>query len=113
MIKSFVFSIANYRLVSYNFISYIRRIMPILKNAKKALRVSEHKAAINRQIKSKAKNAVDAMKKSPSQAGLTLVFRAVDRAVKNNIFHKNKGARLKSKLSKLLPVPKKTKVVKA
>jgi small subunit ribosomal protein S20 len=76
--------------------------MPILKNAKKALRVSKRKNIVNGRIKSRMKTAVDKVKKSPSQVNLALAFSAIDRAVKKNILHKNKAARLKSGLSKKL-----------
>ena len=76
--------------------------MPILKNAQKALRVSKRKAVFNRRSKSRMKTAIDRVKKTPSKINLALAFSAVDRAVKKNIIHKNKAARMKSKISKLL-----------
>lgn len=76
--------------------------MPILKNAKKALRVSKRKTIFNRRSKSRMKTAMDRVKKTPNQANLALAFSAIDRAVKRNIIHKNKAARLKSRISKLL-----------
>jgi len=76
--------------------------MPILKNAKKALRASERKADYNRQVKSKLKTALDKMIKGPSPAVLSEVFQAVDKAVKRHLVHRNKAARLKSKMSRLV-----------
>lgn len=76
--------------------------MPILKNAKKALRASKKKTIINGQIKSKLKSALDEMKKNPQAEKLNLAFSALDKSVKKNILQKNKAARLKSSLSKLL-----------
>lgn len=76
--------------------------MPILKNAKKALRVSERKAAINRRVKSRVKTMLDAHRKSPSSLSLGAAYSAIDKAVKGNIFHKNKAARLKSQMNKLV-----------
>lgn len=76
--------------------------MPILKNAKKALRASEKKTITNGQIKSKLKTAVDSMKKSPTAEKLSSAFSAIDRSVKKNILQKNKAARIKASLSKLL-----------
>ena len=76
--------------------------MPILKNAKKALRVSKKKTVFNRRIKSRMKTAMDRVKKTPNKINLALAFSAIDRAVKKNIIHKNKAARLKSKTSKIL-----------
>lgn len=76
--------------------------MPILRNAKKALKASKKKTIINTQVKSKLKTAIDEMKKSPAADKLSLAFSAVDRGVKKNILQKNKAARIKSSLSKLL-----------
>ena len=76
--------------------------MPILANAKKALRVSKRKAAVNQPVRSRAKTMVDAAKKSPSVTTLASAFSAIDRAVKRNLFHKKKAARLKSQLSRLV-----------
>lgn len=76
--------------------------MPILKNAKKALRASKRKAVFNRNVKSRTKTAVDAVKKTPSMEKLSAAYSAIDKAVKRNIFHKNKAARLKQQLSKLV-----------
>jgi len=78
--------------------------MPLLKNAKKALRVSQRKNVINQRIKSRVKSTIDKMKKTPSDDNLKGAFSAVDKAVKRNIFHKNRAARIKSGLSKLVSV---------
>jgi ribosomal protein S20 len=76
--------------------------MPILKNAHKALRVSKRKAEINRPIRSRAKTALDAVKKSPKADVLSQAFSAIDRAVKRHLIHKKKAARMKSQASKLV-----------
>jgi small subunit ribosomal protein S20 len=76
--------------------------MPILKNAKKALRASKKKTIINSQIKSRLKTALDAMKKSPTADKLNAAFSALDKSVKKNILQRNKAARVKASLSKLL-----------
>ncbi len=76
--------------------------MPILKNAKKALRQSEARAEINRRVKSQVKNSMDKMKAEPTIATQAQAFSALDRALKRHLFHSNKVARVKSQLSKLL-----------
>ena len=76
--------------------------MPILANAKKALKVSKKKAIINRQVKSRVKTKTDAFAKEPSVSTLSQAFSSIDRAVKKNLFHKNKAARMKSRLSKMV-----------
>lgn len=77
--------------------------MPILKNAKKALRSSQRKAVINNRVRSKLKTMVDGFKKSPTLTTLSLVFSVIDKAKKRNILEPNKAARIKSQLSKLVP----------
>lgn len=73
--------------------------MPILKNAKKALRSSERKAAFNQQVRSKMRTMVAKMRKSPDQDLLSESYSAIDKAVKRNLIHKNKAARLKSQMN--------------
>jgi small subunit ribosomal protein S20 len=74
--------------------------MPILQNAKKALRVSKRKAAVNRPVRSRLKTAVDAVKKKAKNSSLSSAFSAIDKAVKRNVIHRKKAARLKSQLAK-------------
>lgn len=76
--------------------------MPILKNAKKALRSSQKKAEINGRVKSMLKTMTDKMIKEPTADILNLAFSAIDKAKKRNIIHANKAARLKSRMSKLV-----------
>ncbi len=76
--------------------------MPILKNAKKALRVSDRKAAIRQPAKSRVKTMLDAAKKAPSTATISQAFSAIDRAAKINVFHKKKAAHMKSQIARLL-----------
>lgn len=83
--------------------------MPLLPNAKKALRVSKRKTDVNARVKSIIKTMVDKVKKSPSAQNLSNAYSAVDTAVKQNLLHKNKASRLKSQLSKLAKPEKTTK----
>lgn len=74
--------------------------MPILANAKKALRSSKRKQAVNRQTKSKLKTALDSHKKQPNKESLSSAYSMIDRAVKNKVIHFNKGKRLKKQMSR-------------
>lgn len=76
--------------------------MPLTKSAIKALKQDKRRAISNKRLRSKAKTAMDTVKKTPSQETLAQAFSALDRAAKTHVFHKNKAARLKSALSKLL-----------
>ncbi|MFZ1721644.1 MAG: 30S ribosomal protein S20 [Microgenomates group bacterium] len=76
--------------------------MPILKNAKKALRASKRKTEVNSAVKAKMRSSVRKMQSSPAVEMLKDSFSNIDRAVKQNIIHRNKAARMKSSLSKLV-----------
>lgn len=76
--------------------------MPLLKHAKKALRASERKTEFNQQVRSRLKTEVSRMKSTPQVDQLTRVFSAIDKAVKRHLVHRNKAARLKSQMSKLV-----------
>ncbi len=76
--------------------------MPILSNAKKALRVSKKKTTRNKVTKTKTKTSIDKVKKNPTMEVLAGAYSSIDKAVKKNIFHANKAARLKKQLAKLV-----------
>lgn len=76
--------------------------MPITKSALKALRQQKRRSLINKPVRSHIKSTSDAYKAKPSVDLLSQAFSALDRAAKRNIIHKNKAARLKSRLSKLI-----------
>lgn len=74
--------------------------MPILQNAKKALKVSKRKALVNTPVRSRLKTAVDAAKKKSEPSTMSSAFSAIDKAVKRHIIHRKKAARMKSQLAK-------------
>lgn len=76
--------------------------MPILKNAQKALRSSKKKAVFNKAVKSKMKTSLKKVNQEPTKENLKVAVSSIDKACKKNIFHKNKAARLKSQISKLV-----------
>ena len=73
--------------------------MPIIANAKKALRRDQRRTVFNKVTKLKMKNALKSFQTKPDQVTLSAAFQAVDRAVKHNLLHKNKAARVKSQIS--------------
>ena len=85
--------------------------MPLLPNAKKALRVSKRKTVVNSRVRSIVKTMVDKVKKSPTAENLRSAYSSVDTAVKQNLIHKNKAARVKAQLSKLVKPAKKAEKV--
>lgn len=76
--------------------------MPILKSAIKKLRQSAKKEAQNRVVKKALKNLLDGFKKKPTPGTFSKLASALDKTAKKNLLHKNKAARLKSRLAKLL-----------
>lgn len=82
--------------------------MPVTKQAIKKVRADKRKTAINLAVKKAFKKAVVAFRKKPSRAGLVAVYKTVDKAAKTNVIHKNRAARIKSRLSKMLSAAPKT-----
>ena len=74
--------------------------MPITKTAKRALRSSKRKEGFNKKIKREVDIAIRQAKKTRSKKDVVKAVSLTDRAQKKNIIHKNKAARIKSKLSK-------------
>jgi small subunit ribosomal protein S20 len=78
------------------------------KQSNKVARQAERKRLRNRLVRSsvktnivKAKSSIDAGEESASQK-TTLAMSGIDRAVSKGVIHRNKGARLKSRLMKKL-----------
>lgn len=80
--------------------------MPVTKTAKRALRASGKKQRVNVLIKSQLEIAVRAAKKEKSPTKILAAISLADRAAKKKAIHKNKAARIKSVLSKLMPRPR-------
>jgi small subunit ribosomal protein S20 len=83
--------------------------MPITSSAKKALRASKHKADFNLKRRDAISNIVKKVKKlitakdiKGAEAMLPTAFKAIDKAWKTNLIHKNTAARKKSRLAKIL-----------
>lgn len=76
--------------------------MPILKSAIKKLKQAKVKAERNRGRKRALKEAIEEFKKKPTAKLLSSAFSHLDKIAKVGVIHKNKAARLKSRLSKKL-----------
>ncbi len=76
--------------------------MPILKHAKKKLKQDKLRTVRNKKVKTTFKLAVKKAKSEKNAKTVSGAFKAIDKAVKKNIIHKNKAARMKSALSKLV-----------
>ena len=82
--------------------------MPITKNAKKALRASLRKQAVNDRTKKVVKEGIKRVEKlahskewKEATAGLSKAYSAIDKAVKKGVLKKNTAARKKSRLSRV------------
>jgi len=80
--------------------------VPVTKSAAKALRKDRRKTKINKKTRFEYRQAIKEFRKKPSQKGFKQTSSCLDKAAKKGVIHKNKAARLKSRLSKLLK-PKK------
>lgn len=76
--------------------------MPITKQALKKLRHDRKRTEETMAVRTHVRNLVKAVRKTPGKKALQTVFQVLDKASKLHVIHKNKAARLKSRLSKLL-----------
>jgi small subunit ribosomal protein S20 len=74
--------------------------MPIIKSAKKRVKVANKAAIRNSETKRGLKGALKLFSSSSSSKTLRDVQSSIDKAAKKNVIHKNKAARLKSRAAK-------------
>lgn len=75
--------------------------MPVTKQAKKKLRKDRKREIKNRVLKAGFKKIIKNTRKSPTVKKLSQAAKVIDKAAKKGIVHKNKAARIKSRLAKL------------
>lgn len=85
--------------------------MPVTKSAIKKLAQDRKREVANDALRRKLREAVK--KTTKKEESLDKVFSIIDKAAKNKLIHKNKAARLKSALSKVMPSVTKKKTVPA
>ncbi len=83
--------------------------MPVTVTAKRALRASKRKAVINKIIISKLEVAMREAKKTKSAAAVKKAISLADRAAKKKVIHKNKSARIRSTMAKLVKLTSEAK----
>ena len=83
--------------------------MPNIKSAKKRMRSNARKAEVNTLVYSSMKTAikkfekeVKAGNKEQASNNLNIALQRVDKAHNSGLVHKNKAARLKSRLTKMM-----------
>jgi small subunit ribosomal protein S20 len=69
--------------------------MPIIKSAKKRVRVANKAAVRNSKTKRSLRASLKLFTKSPSAKSHTSAVSNIDKALKKGVVHKNKAARLK------------------
>ena len=82
--------------------------MPNIKSAKKRMRSSINKADVNTLITSSMRTAIKKFERSVKEANkedaannLNIAIQRIDKAMASGLVHKNKAARLKSRLTKM------------
>jgi len=80
--------------------------MPITKGAIRKQRADRVKTAINDRVRKLYRLVLKKARQKPTPQSLSAAYRGLDRAAKAHVIHRNKAARLKSRLSKLLPKSK-------
>lgn len=86
--------------------------VPVIKSAIKKLRKDIKREKNNDLFREKLSRALKSAKKLKSSKNVKEASSLVDRAVKKNLIHKNKAARIKSGLSKLARTEKSAKDTK-
>lgn len=88
--------------------------MPVTKSAIKKARQDLKRSAGNKGFKNKLKSVIKNFSKTPTVENFKLTQSIIDQAVKKEIYKKNKAARLKSRLSRLIKekIPKSAKTTK-
>lgn len=87
--------------------------MPVIKSAIKKLRKDRKREEANDKFRYDLKQSIKNAKKSKKATAINKANSILDKAVKKNIVHKSKAARVKSSLSKLAkPEGSKSKTTK-
>ena len=74
--------------------------MPLIKSAIKKLRKDKKRAAHNLALKRRYKELIKKALREPTEKNKKAAVSAIDKAAKRNVIHKNKAARLKSRVMK-------------
>ena len=75
--------------------------MPVTTTAKRALRSSKKKQAVNSIITARLESAIRIARKDKKQKSISVAASYADRAAKKGLIHRNKASNIKSQLSKL------------
>ncbi|MBI2190030.1 MAG: 30S ribosomal protein S20 [Candidatus Levybacteria bacterium] len=76
--------------------------MPVTKSANKKLRQDRIRQARNQKLKARLLRLIKGAKKQPTKKKVLEAIKTADKSAKKHLLHKNKAARIKSSLAKLL-----------
>ncbi|MCE7936444.1 30S ribosomal protein S20 [Candidatus Saccharibacteria bacterium CPR2] len=83
-------------------------VMPIIKSAIKRVKQQQKRTTRNVRLKREVRQAVKSLQanvaakdKKKTEENLKSVYSVLDKAVKRNLYHKNKTARMKAKYTKI------------
>ena len=74
----------------------------MLKSAIKKLKQDKKRTKVNKVYRENLRQAVKQARKEKTAKAVRLAYSALDKAAKQKVIHKNKAARLKSRLMKLI-----------
>jgi len=77
-------------------------LMPIIKSAIKKAKVDKRRTEQNLLAKGQLKSSIKAVRSNPTQATLSELYSALDKAVKTHVIVKGHAARLKSRIAKIV-----------
>lgn len=76
--------------------------MPVIKSAKKKLKQDKKRTQANKLLKLALRDALKNAQKTKTLDKVKSAIKLTDKSVKKGLIHKNKAARIKSRLSKLV-----------
>lgn len=84
--------------------------MPNIKSAIKRVKTTAKETVVNNNVNMRTKTSIKkVVKDSASEEKLTTALKNIDKSVSSKLIHKNKAARLKSRLTKMANNAKETK----
>ncbi|HVT01456.1 MAG TPA: 30S ribosomal protein S20 [Patescibacteria group bacterium] len=78
--------------------------MPVIKSAIKKLRKDVKREKANSFIRAELDKALNTARKQKTEKAVKTAISEIDKAVKKNLMHANKAARMKSSLSKVVRI---------
>lgn len=87
--------------------------MPVIKSASKKLRADKKKEKANNLLRDLLKKSLKTARRTPTKVNVSKATKVVDKLAKKKLIHKNKAARIKSSLSKLIKTEAKKTIKRA